>query len=165
MLDTDNLALWHAHNRLMTNYWADVDHNGGSQAQHVALDDPFADAAWYRARRRRTASCRRVEQHAEGIARMGGCCARRPSLNQVAVSVISTRSPPGGRQPNIHPAAVEDRRGPLAAYWVENDHNKINAIPQIARLAPFEERRPDSESSRPAGFSDVAAVSPDAARG
>ena len=29
--------------------------------------------------------------------------------------------------------AVEDRLGPAAAYWVENDLNEINAIPQIAR--------------------------------
>ena len=29
----------------------------------------------------------------------------------------------------VHPAAVEDRLGPAAAYWVENDLNKINAIP------------------------------------
>jgi hypothetical protein len=29
MLDTDDLALWYALNRLMTNYWDDVDHNGG----------------------------------------------------------------------------------------------------------------------------------------
>ena len=32
MLDTDDLALWYALNRLMTNYWADVDHNGGGHA-------------------------------------------------------------------------------------------------------------------------------------
>jgi len=34
MLDTDDPALWYGLNRLLTNYWADVDHNGGSQA-HV----------------------------------------------------------------------------------------------------------------------------------
>jgi SnoaL-like domain len=32
MLDTDDLALWYAINRLITNYWADVDDNGGSTA-------------------------------------------------------------------------------------------------------------------------------------
>jgi hypothetical protein len=32
MLDSDDLALWYALNQLMTNYWADVDHNGGSGA-------------------------------------------------------------------------------------------------------------------------------------
>jgi hypothetical protein len=32
MLDTDDQALWYAVNRLMTNYRADVDTNGGSQA-------------------------------------------------------------------------------------------------------------------------------------
>src|SRR5271163_3713664 len=37
MLDTDDLALWYALNRLMTNYWADVDHNGGSQAHEFYL--------------------------------------------------------------------------------------------------------------------------------
>ena len=31
MLDTDDLALWYALNRLVTNYWADVD-EGGSHA-------------------------------------------------------------------------------------------------------------------------------------
>jgi hypothetical protein len=35
----------------------------------------------------------------------------------------------------VHPAAVEERLGPAAAYWVENDPNEINTIPQIARLA------------------------------
>jgi hypothetical protein len=28
----------------------------------------------------------------------------------------------------------------VAAYWVENNLNEINAIPQIARLAPVEDR-------------------------
>ena len=37
MLDTDDLALWYALNRLMTNYWADVDYNGGSQAHEFYL--------------------------------------------------------------------------------------------------------------------------------
>ena len=46
----------------------------------------------------------------------------------------------GGRWAEIHPAAVEDRLGPAAAYWVENDHNKIYALPQIARLPPIEDR-------------------------
>jgi len=32
MLDTDDLALWYALNRLVTNYWADVDDEGGSHA-------------------------------------------------------------------------------------------------------------------------------------
>jgi hypothetical protein len=32
MLDTDDLALWYALNRLLTNYWADVDDEGGSHA-------------------------------------------------------------------------------------------------------------------------------------
>jgi hypothetical protein len=39
MLDTDDLALWHALNRLMTNYWAEVDHNGGNQAHEFYLPD------------------------------------------------------------------------------------------------------------------------------
>jgi hypothetical protein len=32
VLDTDDLALWYAINRLIANYWAEVDDNGGSQA-------------------------------------------------------------------------------------------------------------------------------------
>ena len=32
MLDTDDLALWYALNRLVTNYWADVDDEGGSHS-------------------------------------------------------------------------------------------------------------------------------------
>jgi SnoaL-like domain len=39
MPDSDDLKLWHAINRLMTNYWADVDHNGGSQAHEFYLPD------------------------------------------------------------------------------------------------------------------------------
>src|SRR2546421_738533 len=39
MLDTDDLALWYALNRLMTNYWADVDHNGGSRAHEFYLPE------------------------------------------------------------------------------------------------------------------------------
>ena len=39
MPDTDDLALWYALNRLMTNYWADVDGNGGSQAHEFYLPD------------------------------------------------------------------------------------------------------------------------------
>jgi hypothetical protein len=39
MLDTDDLALWYALNRLMTNYWADVDGNGGNQAHEFYLPD------------------------------------------------------------------------------------------------------------------------------
>jgi hypothetical protein len=37
--DTDDLALWYALNRLMTNYWADVDVHGGSQAHEFYLPD------------------------------------------------------------------------------------------------------------------------------
>jgi hypothetical protein len=32
MLDTDDLALWYALNRLLANYWGEVDDNSGSQA-------------------------------------------------------------------------------------------------------------------------------------
>ena len=39
MLDTDDLALWYALNRLMINYWADVDGNGGTQAHEFYLPD------------------------------------------------------------------------------------------------------------------------------
>jgi hypothetical protein len=39
MLDTDDLALWYALNRLMTNYWDDVDHNGGSRAHKFYLPE------------------------------------------------------------------------------------------------------------------------------
>ena len=39
MLDTDDLALWYALNRLMTNYWADVDSNGGGRAHEFYLPD------------------------------------------------------------------------------------------------------------------------------
>ena len=39
MLDTDDLALWYALNRLMINYWADVDSNGGAQAHEFYLPD------------------------------------------------------------------------------------------------------------------------------
>ena len=39
MLDTDDQALWYALNRLMTNYWADVDDNGGGQAHEFYLPD------------------------------------------------------------------------------------------------------------------------------
>ena len=39
MLDTDDLALWYALNRLMTNYWADVDHNGGIRAHEFYLPE------------------------------------------------------------------------------------------------------------------------------
>jgi len=39
MFDTEDLALWYALNRLMTNYWADVDHNGGNEAHEFYLPD------------------------------------------------------------------------------------------------------------------------------
>jgi SnoaL-like domain len=39
MLDTGDLGLWYALNRLMTNYWADVDHNGGNQAHEFYLPE------------------------------------------------------------------------------------------------------------------------------
>jgi hypothetical protein len=41
MADTDDLTLWYALNRLMTNYWADLDVNGGSQAHEFYLPDPL----------------------------------------------------------------------------------------------------------------------------
>jgi hypothetical protein len=71
MLDTDDLALWYALNRLVTNYWADVDHNGGSRAHEFYLpaalfavgnnrfEGPEKIRAFY-ARRRQTASPPRV---------------------------------------------------------------------------------------------------------
>jgi len=39
MLDTDDPALWYALNRLMTNYWAEVDHNGGTLAHEFYLPE------------------------------------------------------------------------------------------------------------------------------
>jgi hypothetical protein len=39
MVDSDDPVLWYALNRLMTNYWADVDHNGGSQAHEFYLPE------------------------------------------------------------------------------------------------------------------------------
>ena len=39
MLDTDDLALWYALNRLLTSYWAEVDQNGGNQAHEFYLPD------------------------------------------------------------------------------------------------------------------------------
>ena len=39
LADSDDLALWYALNRLMTNYWADVDGNGGNQAHEFYLTD------------------------------------------------------------------------------------------------------------------------------
>jgi hypothetical protein len=43
MLDNDDLALWCALNQLMSNYWAEVDDNGGNQAHQFYLPDaPYA---------------------------------------------------------------------------------------------------------------------------
>lgn len=38
-MDTDDQALWYALNRLMINYWAEVDNNGGNQAHEFYLPD------------------------------------------------------------------------------------------------------------------------------
>ncbi len=39
MMDGDDLALWFALNRLMAEYWADVDENGGLDAHEFYLPD------------------------------------------------------------------------------------------------------------------------------
>ena len=39
MVESDGLALWCALNRLMADYWADVDENGGQQAHEFYLPD------------------------------------------------------------------------------------------------------------------------------
>jgi SnoaL-like domain len=39
MPDMDDLALWYALNQQMTNYWADVDYNGGSRAHEFYLPE------------------------------------------------------------------------------------------------------------------------------
>jgi len=39
MPDTDDLTLWYALNRLMVNYWAEVDDNGGRQVHELYLPD------------------------------------------------------------------------------------------------------------------------------
>ncbi len=39
MTDTDDLALWYAVHRLMTDYWAEVDQNSGSRAHEFYLPD------------------------------------------------------------------------------------------------------------------------------
>ncbi len=36
-LDADDPALWYALNRLMINYWADVDNDGGDRAHEFYL--------------------------------------------------------------------------------------------------------------------------------
>jgi hypothetical protein len=72
MLDSDDLALWYALNRLMINYWADVDSNGGAQAREFYLPDALYAVgnnrfdgeqkirAFYARRRQRTAEPPRV---------------------------------------------------------------------------------------------------------
>ena len=45
LADTDDPALWYALNRLMTNYWADVDGNSGSQAHEFYLSDALTPSA------------------------------------------------------------------------------------------------------------------------
>jgi hypothetical protein len=39
MPDIEDIALWYALNRLMTEYWAEVDHNGGETAHDFYLPD------------------------------------------------------------------------------------------------------------------------------
>jgi hypothetical protein len=39
MLESDELALWYALNRLMADYWADVDENGGRRAHQFYVPD------------------------------------------------------------------------------------------------------------------------------
>jgi hypothetical protein len=39
MFDGDDFALWHALNRLMVDYWADVDENGGREAHRFYVAD------------------------------------------------------------------------------------------------------------------------------
>jgi hypothetical protein len=39
MPDMDDLALWYALNQQMSNYWADVDYNGGSRAHEFYLPE------------------------------------------------------------------------------------------------------------------------------
>jgi SnoaL-like domain len=39
MVDSDDPALWYALNRLMINYWADVDYDGGNGAHEFYLPD------------------------------------------------------------------------------------------------------------------------------
>ena len=39
MLDTDDPALWYALNRLIINYWADVDDNGGGNAHEFYVPE------------------------------------------------------------------------------------------------------------------------------
>jgi hypothetical protein len=39
MLDSDDMALWYALNRLTTNYWFEVDFNGGTSAHEFYLAD------------------------------------------------------------------------------------------------------------------------------
>jgi hypothetical protein len=45
MTDTDDLALWYALNRLMINYWADVDHNGAAKRTSFICRRPFTRSA------------------------------------------------------------------------------------------------------------------------
>lgn len=39
MPDSEDMALWFVLNRLVTDYWADVDHNGGNRAHEFYLAD------------------------------------------------------------------------------------------------------------------------------
>ena len=41
MLDTADLALWYALNRLITNYWSDVDDEGGRHAHEFHMLEGF----------------------------------------------------------------------------------------------------------------------------
>src|ERR1700732_5125362 len=87
LADTDDLALWYALNRLMTNYWADVDGNSGSQAHEFYLSDAFYAVganrfegqqkirAFYDRRRQRGSTLASPDRQSPGIP---GRCAPRP---------------------------------------------------------------------------------------
>jgi SnoaL-like domain len=153
MLDTDDLALWYALNRLMINYWADVDSNAGAQAHEFYLPDALYAVrnnrfegeqkirAFYARRRQRG---RTTTRHLVDNLRVFRDDAR--SVRAVGVMSLyrADGSPPfqGARPPAMvarFRGAVRARRRPAVAFSITRAANDFRR-----------QRRPNFVDHRPA---------------
>jgi hypothetical protein len=106
MLDTDDPALWYAINRLITNYWADVGDNGGSQAHEF-----YEPAAVY------TVGANRFEGADRQIIRVGGNIKPSP-ITSVKRQRFQLLPAPRRSQVQISAALAHDRTPKAAANYL-----------------------------------------------
>ena len=142
--EADDLVLWYALNRLMTNYWADVDNNAGDRAHEFYLPDEL-----YAVGNNRFEGIEKIRAFYQRRRRLGNATTRHlvgnirifpeDQRNVRAVGIMSLYRSDGRPPDSRCQAAGNDRRFRGA---VRAGRRSILALPIPPRAADFCQQRP-----------------------